>query len=148
MLLSLNQTYAITKPKTTSTRAVDRLHDELRCVAVQNAAHAVGTVLLDELIANDAVPAGAVLAVGEDADRKHAPQAVDAVHGDRADRIVHAALVEEEHALDDDHAGDRADHDRGPRIDERARRRDRDQAREHAVAPSSTGRASCPRAIR
>ena len=42
--------------------------------------------------------------------------AVDAVDGDRADRIVDAALVDEQHDLDDEDRGDRAD-DRGrPRL--------------------------------
>src|ERR671911_3048033 len=36
------------------------------------------------------VPAGAVVAAGEDADGQHADDTSDAVHGDRADRIVDA----------------------------------------------------------
>ena len=42
-----------------------------------------------------AVPAGAVLAVGEDADAQHAEDAADAVHRDRADRVVDAPLLDE-----------------------------------------------------
>ena len=57
-----------------------------------------------------AVPAGAVAAVGEQADGEHAERAVDAVHGDGAHRVVDLQLaLDEEHGLDDEHAGDGAD---------------------------------------
>ena len=45
----------------------------------------------------DAVPAGAVGAVGEQPDREHAPGAAHAVHRDRAARVVDVADVVEEH---------------------------------------------------
>jgi hypothetical protein len=41
-----------------------------------------------ELVGLGDVPAGAVGAVGEDADGQHAEGAADAVHGDGADRVV------------------------------------------------------------
>ena len=64
-----------------------------------------------------AVPAGAVAAVGEDADGEHAEDAADAVDGDGADRVVDLELaLDEEHRLDHEDAGDDAD-DRGrPRV--------------------------------
>ena len=40
-----------------------------------------------------AVPTLAVLAVGEDPDREHAEGAADAVHRDRADRVVDLRLA-------------------------------------------------------
>ena len=46
--------------------------------------------------------AGAVAAVGEDADAEHAEDAADAVHRDRTHRVVDALALEEEHRLDDD----------------------------------------------
>ncbi len=48
------------------------------------------------------VPAGAVLAVGEDADGRHAEEAADAVHRDRADRVVDAPLLDEDDRFDHD----------------------------------------------
>ena len=42
-----------------------------------------------------AVPARAVLTVGEDADRQHAEGAAHAVHGDRTHRVVDAAALDE-----------------------------------------------------
>ena len=41
------------------------------------------------------VPAGAVLTAGEDADGQHTEEAADAVHRDRTDRVVDAALLDE-----------------------------------------------------
>src|SRR5215510_8114180 len=41
-------------------RTVDGLHDELREVAIQEPAHAIGTVEFHHLLAHHAVPAGAV----------------------------------------------------------------------------------------
>ena len=108
----------------------DCLRGELRRVAVEQA--------LDR--AGHAVPAVAIGAVGEQADRQHAERAADAVHRDRADRIVdlqHA--VDEEHRLDDQHAGDGADDDRRHAVDERARRGDRHQPGEQAVARACSG---------
>src|ERR1041384_3814232 len=62
---------------------IDDLHEELRNITVKQAAHAVGAVELDELIAHDAVPARAVLPGGEDTDRDDAPQTVHAVDRNR-----------------------------------------------------------------
>ena len=54
------------------------------------------------------VPAGAVVAVGEEAHAEHAEEAVDAVDGDGADRVVDLHLVvDEEDRLDHEDAGDR-----------------------------------------
>src|SRR5450756_3154805 len=79
----------------------------------------------------DAVPSdglGGVRAVGEEPDGQDAPQAVEAVNGDRAAGVVDLGLlVEELDGVADDEPGDDADHDRGPRGDERARRRDGDE---------------------
>ena len=67
----------------------------------------------------DAVPAVAVGAVGEQARRRDAPEAADAVHGDRADRVVDLELaLDEDDGADHDEAGDDADDegaDRGRR---------------------------------
>ena len=64
-----------------------------------------------------AVPAGAVLAVGEDADGEHAEDAADAVHGDGADRVVDLELrsMKNTDSIDED-AGDDADDRRRPRV--------------------------------
>ena len=79
------------------------------------------------------VPPGAVVAAREDPDAEHTEDAADAVHGDRAHRVVDALALEEQDRLDDDDRSDDAD-DRGrPRLHERTRRRDRHQAGEHAV---------------
>ena len=73
---------------------------------------------------SDAVPAGAVAAVGEDADGEHAEGAAHAVHRDRADRVVDLQLaLDEEHRLDDEDTGDDADDRRRPRSHEGARAR-------------------------
>ena len=53
-----------------------------------------------------AVPAGAVGAVGEDADGQHAEGAADAVDGDGAHRVVDAPALDEAGGDDDEHAGD------------------------------------------
>ena len=71
-------------------------------------------------VAGDAVPAVAVGAVGEQAEREAAPGAVDAVDRDGADRIVDADLVEEEHRFDHQDAGDQADEAGAARADEGA----------------------------
>src|SRR6266567_2232391 len=53
---------------------------------------------------------------GEQAAAESAPDAGQAVGRQRPDWVVED-LVEGEHAYHHDHAGDRADHDRGPRLD-------------------------------
>ena len=104
-------------------------------VAVEQAAHAVRAVGLHHRVAHDAVPAGAVLAVREDADREHAPEAVHAVHRDGADGVVDAACLEEEHGCTTTSTPAIAPIIAAAHgIDERARRGDRDQTGEHAVA--------------
>ena len=70
---------------------------------------------------------------GEEAERQRAPDARHAVRGDRADRVVDPEPLDEQHADDDDRAGDEPDHDRRPRRDERARGRDRDERGDRAV---------------
>ena len=124
----------MTKPKTATTAQSMSCMHELREVAVQETADAVRAVELHHLFAHDAVPARAVLAGGEDADGDHAPQAVDAVDRDRADRIVDTPLLPEEDTQHDEDAGDRTDDRRAQRIDECARRGDRHEAGQHAVA--------------
>ena len=73
--------------QTTTTTQAMSCGDELAWVAVEQAADG----------ARDAVEAVTVGAVGEQAERDHAPQAVDAVDGRRADRVVDLEL-----ALDED----------------------------------------------
>ena len=80
-----------------------------------------------------AVPAGAVLAVGEDPDAStpkvpHTPCTETAPTGSSMPRFSMKPDRD-----DDEDAGDDADDRRGPRLHERARRRDRHQAGEHAV---------------
>src|SRR5262249_55919374 len=81
----------------------DDAHDtreKLAEVAVQGAAHTAG----------DTVEALAVGAVGEDAERDDAPRAVDAVNGDRTDRVVYfERAFDEQCRADDEYAGDHAD---------------------------------------
>ena len=88
-------------------RDANQLRDQLAGVAVEQAGHRAG----------HAVPGAAVvaLAVGEEPDGDDAPDAVGAVHRDRADRVVQL-----QHALDElareahEHAGDQADDRRRP----------------------------------
>src|SRR6266403_1216712 len=61
-------------------RAVDDLHEELREVAVQESAHAVGAVKFHHPVPHHAVPSCAVFARREDTNRQHAPETVCAVH--------------------------------------------------------------------
>ena len=72
----------------------------------------------------------------EYADRQQAPRAADAVHGDRPDGVVH--LQHELHEVDaryHDDARKQPDHDGGPRVHVRARRRYSDETRQSAVRP-------------
>src|SRR6266576_3906243 len=62
---------------------IDYLHDELRKIPVKQPAHAIGTIKLDHLFTDHAVPPGAVLARRKDADRQHTPDTIDTVNGDR-----------------------------------------------------------------
>src|SRR3989304_1299973 len=79
-------------------------------------------------------------AVGEDADREHAPEAGEHVAGHRPHRVVqlHDAL-EETGAVDDDGAGDAADDHRRPGLDEGAGGRGRPPAAADAGAPRRGG---------
>ena len=81
-------TKLMTKTKPSSVAHADQLRHELAGIAVEQAGD----------VAGHAVPGAAVvaLAVGEQADRDDAPDAVGAVHRDRADRIVDL-----QHALDE-----------------------------------------------
>jgi hypothetical protein len=88
-------------PTTTSTTARQLLR-----VAVEQAGDALRRADAEVLGRADAVPALAVAAVREQADREEAPGAVDAVDADRADRVVDLDLVEEADGPDDQHAGD------------------------------------------
>src|SRR2546426_4967507 len=102
----------------------DDLRHELAGSAVEETTHR----------ALDAVEAVAVRAVGEEAEAQHAPRAVDAVDGDRADRIVDPHHRLDEHGgPTDEHTGDRADHEGPEARHEAARRRDRDETRQHSV---------------
>src|SRR5262249_62391365 len=94
--------------------SVETLGQELREVAVQHPAPPVGAVELHHLVAHHAVPARAVVAIGEDADGEHTPQAAHTMHRDRAHAVVDTDALEEEHAVDDDDAGDGADREPCP----------------------------------
>ena len=76
---------------------------------------------------------GAVTAAGEQAQRERAPDAADAVDGDRADGIVDAEVFQQIDAVDDDDAGNAAEDNRAGRADPVAGAGDGDQAGEEAV---------------
>src|ERR1035437_455406 len=103
----------------------DQLGDQLLAVSVEEAGDSgFGT----------AVEAAAVSSVGEKAKGDQAPGPVDTVDGDRADRIIDLEDVfDEQGAIDDHDASDRADQDgRGGRH-ESAGSRDGDETRQHPV---------------
>ena len=79
---------------------MNHLSRHLAAVAVQDP--------LDRAL--DAVPQVAIRAVGEDADRQHAPRATDPVDRDRTAGIVDVGdVVEEPHAVADEEPGDDPD---------------------------------------
>ena len=95
----------------------DRLGAELtepRLAVVEDAGDALADAAAPFV---GAVPAGAVVAVGEDADAEHAEDAADAVDRDRADRVVDALLRSMKNTASiDEIAGDDADDRRRPRL--------------------------------
>src|SRR6266850_4148431 len=65
-----------------------------------------------DVVGPDGVVPRTVFAVGEEADRQHAPGAVDTMDADGVDRIINPYLVEEEAGQADQHARDGADDER------------------------------------
>src|SRR6266550_8906270 len=115
-------------------RAVDDLHDELRKVTIKQTADAVGAVEFDHFITHNAVPTGPIFTGGENSHRENPPESVDAMHRDRADRIVNPFSLEEKDAVDNQDTGYRTNDRRAHWIHKRARRRNRHQPCKHAVA--------------
>ena len=91
-LLILNQTIGHGETEDDQHAASSNWATKLRRVAVEEARDAVRRRLAAILLfgADDAVPAGAVLAVGKQAHGDHAPDAVDAVDRDGTDHVVDA----------------------------------------------------------
>src|SRR5258707_2822152 len=80
----------------------DALRHELAWIAEEQPGH----------VAVDAVPYAAIVArsVGKQTSREYSPGAIDTVHGDGANRVVHFSdIVEEPHRPAHQHAGDQTD---------------------------------------
>src|SRR5581483_6629361 len=103
----------------------DEFREELtHAAAIEQASH----------LAGDAVPAVAIGAVCEQAQRKAAPGAIDAVNGDGPHAIVNSDFLKEEYGFDHENARDKAEDAGAGRVYERAWACDRHQTRQHAVA--------------
>ena len=75
----------------------------------------------------------AVLAAGKQAERERSPDAADAVHRDRADRIVNAQPFQQFNAQNHDHSGDSSEQDCAGRADPVAGAGDGDESGEEAI---------------
>ena len=69
----------------------------------------------------------------EQPDRQRAPDSRQPVRAQRTDRVVEV-LVDQQHAVDDDHSGHRSDDRRGPELDIARRGGDSDEPGDRAVA--------------
>src|SRR5919109_2515735 len=114
--------------------SVDYLHDELREVAIEQSTNAVRAVQFHEIVADNAVPARAILPRCKYTDGDHAPESVDSVNRNRAHRIIDAAPLPEENGFNYQPSGHQSNDGSRPGIDECAWRGDRDKTSEHTVA--------------
>ena len=96
----LKNAYAIPKITVQIDERADRLRSELTDAELEVVEDAGDAGRRRRRTLRRAVPAGAVLAVGEDADAEHAEEAADAVHRDRAHRVVDALLLDEDDRFD------------------------------------------------